>query len=331
MRPVLLVPHCGLAIGFGHHERMLALAEALRARGVEAVLSVPASHSPSIERARARDVTIAPGDSDPCHRALATAADLGASACVLDGYVFPPGFQSRLRQICPVVVVDDLGAAADCDLAVNPSVVPIPAPSGARQFLGAPDHALLSSADRSARTERLDHTPESDRVIVSAGATDASGLALHIASRIINAGAPIHVILVAGPETLLTDVPYGIEVIRQPRSLSALLCSSSVYVGAAGVTSVQAACIGVPMVVVPTVENQRSQARALADASCAVMVTDGDEAARVALTLLADTPRRHAMSQAGRALVDGRGSDRVAGAILALAAAQSAVEPMPRQ
>jgi spore coat polysaccharide biosynthesis predicted glycosyltransferase SpsG len=262
------------------------------------------------------------GAMDVCERALAEVATRRPSACVLDGYVFTLPVQHQLRADCRLIVVDDLGAEADCELSVNPSVAPVAPPQGATAHLDAPDHALLSAADERARRRRATRPRAGRTVLVSAGGTDTAGLALRMATAIAGEDATADVLLVAGPETVLGDVPPAVRVAKQPRTLTDLLSESAVYAGAAGVTAVQAACIGVPMVLVATVDNQRPQARALADAGCALLVEDSAGVPPAAIALLDDRSRQERMSEAGRALVDGGGAARVAAAIIALVRGQ---------
>ena len=101
------------------------------------------------------------------------------------------------------------------------------------------------------------------------------------------------------------------HVLVAPPDLANLLATSTVYVGAAGTTAVQAACVGTPAVITAAVRNQEAQAAALARAGCAV-VADTAHMARACLTLLDDPDERAAMAARGRALVDGRGAGRVA-------------------
>jgi spore coat polysaccharide biosynthesis predicted glycosyltransferase SpsG len=86
------------------------------------------------------------------------------------------------------------------------------------------------------------------------------------------------------------------------------------YVGAAGTTAVQAACVGTPAVVTAAVPNQVAQAAALQAAGCAV-VADPHDLATQCLSLLDDPARREAMAVRGRRLVDGNGAGRVATAV----------------
>jgi spore coat polysaccharide biosynthesis predicted glycosyltransferase SpsG len=108
-----------------------------------------------------------------------------------------------------------------------------------------------------------------------------------------------------------------------PPDLADVLAAATVYVGAAGTTAVQAACIGTPAVITAAVPNQEAQAAALARAGCAV-VADIAKLADACLILLDDRETRATMSERGRALVDGRGAERVAEAIRQVVSARAA-------
>jgi UDP-N-acetylglucosamine:LPS N-acetylglucosamine transferase len=71
------------------------------------------------------------------------------------------------------------------------------------------------------------------------------------------------------------------------------------------------------------VANQSAQAAALAGAGCAVVADAGDLATEC-LHLLDDPSRCDAMAEHGRALIDGRGAQRVADAIRRLAQVDAA-------
>jgi len=78
------------------------------------------------------------------------------------------------------------------------------------------------------------------------------------------------------------------------------------------------AALGVPLVVAVASEDQRGNALALAQAGAGILPEPPTEASLVeaAWRLLGDPERRHRQSRAARTLVDGKGSERVAAAIL---------------
>ena len=105
----LLVPDCGPGVGLGHLERMLALADALSPDPIATVV-VPAGDSRAAASRRRRAATTRwTQHGDAVARALSTAAAVSADVIVLDGYGFDVATQQRLRELAPLVVVDDLG------------------------------------------------------------------------------------------------------------------------------------------------------------------------------------------------------------------------------
>ena len=153
-------------------------------------------------------------------------------------------------------------------------------------------------------------------MLVSTGATDLDGIAGRVSDELLERDHSVEVVRVVGPDE--RGVP-GTELTRlrllvAPTSLADALARATVYVGAAGTTAVQAACVGVPAVINDAVANQSAQAAALAAAGCAVVV-DSDDLATECLKLLDDPARCDAMADRGRGLVDGRGASRVADAV----------------
>ena len=322
----LLAADCGRAVGLGHLERMLALADALQPEVGVSVL-VPADDAALRRRVIGRGHTPveAPGET-PVRVASAVAASPSFGVVVLDGYVFDVGLQRRLRERAPLTVVDDLCLPTDCDLAVNPS----PGgdalrPEGARAFLGGAAYALIRASVVSAREMASRGEREPRSVLVSTGATDLAGLALSVSHAVLDRDPTIVVTRIVGPDSIeLADDAWPREhLLVAPPDLAASLGMATVYVGAAGTTAVQAACVGCPAVITAAVSNQKAQAAALAAAGCAVVVDPADLAG-ACLTLLDDPARRAEMATRGRALVDGRGAARVAAEIRHLVAARAA-------
>jgi spore coat polysaccharide biosynthesis predicted glycosyltransferase SpsG len=320
---IVLLPDCGVGVGLGHLERALALADALRGSGATPLVAVSANDSASADRVAARGHTVLLLEGRPVDEAETAVRKVSPAVAVLDGYTFGVTVHARLRRRCLLVAIDDLGADSDCDLAVNPSALrDAPMPRGAAAFLGGPRYALIGSAYRAARARREASQPAERSVLVAAGATSLGHFAVGVARDLLQRDASVLVTLVLGPDTANVDVrPHPrLHVVRGAPDLAELMESAAVYAGAAGVSALQAACVGIPAAVFPLVDNQRAQAKALHGAGCAVVAArpTSDALADVALALLDDSPRRVRMSDLGRALVDGFGAERVAAAILAL-------------
>jgi UDP-2,4-diacetamido-2,4,6-trideoxy-beta-L-altropyranose hydrolase len=327
VRPrALLAADCGSGVGLGHLERMLALADALRP-ALDVSMLVPQGDSAVRDRVTDRGhVPVEAHGDAPARVAAAVSAMEGLDVLVLDGYVFDVALQHRLRLRAPLTVVDDLCLPADCDLAVNPS----PGgedmrPSGSDAFLGGPAFALIRASFAEAREQALRRGRDTRTVLVSSGATDLAGIGGRVTRALLDGDSTVHVVRVVGPDAPgVARGDHGRErVLIAPPSLAEPLSQASVYVGAAGTTAVQAACVGTPSVITAAVPNQHAQAAALAAAGCAIVV-EVDGLASTCLQLLDDSVRRDDMAVLGRALVDGRGAERVADAIRQLAAARAA-------
>lgn len=322
----LLAPDCGSGVGLGHLERMLALADALRP-DLEIGLIIPEGDVALRQRVidRAHTPLDVPGPT--AQRVDAAVRDArSVHVVVLDGYVFDVAMQRRIRERAPLTVVDDLRFPTDCDLAVNPS----PGgdemrPSGAATFLGGAAYALLRTSFLEARGLVNSRGRPQRTVLVSTGATDLGGLAEHVSSELLRRDATVEVVRVVGPDTPVDtrhDDPR-VRLLVAPAGLADALAGASIYVGAAGTTAVQAACVGIPSVLTAAVPNQTAQAAALAAAGCAVVAGVNDLATQC-LQLLDDPARCEQMAALGRAAVDGKGAARVATAVRNLTAARAA-------
>jgi UDP-2,4-diacetamido-2,4,6-trideoxy-beta-L-altropyranose hydrolase len=321
----LLAADCGRGVGLGHLERMLALADALRP-DVEVLLVVPEGDATLHQRVSARGHTAIDARGDTATRVATVAGMTSFDVVVLDGYVFDVVLQRSLRERAPLTVVDDLRLPAECDLAVNPS----PGgeqlhPAGASTFLGGAAYALIRASVVAAREIALRRPREGRTVLVSTGATDPMGIGETVSSTLLGADGVVEVIRVIGPDSTATSPDAGRRehLLMAPPDLGGALATATVYVGAAGTTAVQAACVGIPAVIAALATNQQAQASALNAAGCAIAV-DAADLAVTCLTLLDDSERRATMATRGRELVDGHGAARVAAAIRDLVATRAA-------
>jgi spore coat polysaccharide biosynthesis predicted glycosyltransferase SpsG len=121
-------------------------------------------------------------------------------------------------------------------------------------------------------------------------------------------------------------IPGG-RWLESPSGLTGALASSDVVVVAGGVTLYEACALGRPAVGMAIVEAQRPAIRALAARGGIVdaggPIVDAATASRVGAAvarLVADRARRSRLGRQARRLVDGRGAERVARHIHALAA-----------
>ncbi len=272
----------GPSIGLGHRRRMEALADSLSAGGA----------SPAL-------VSLDDGPVD-------------GDVVVVDSYRIRADDRHAVRARA-VVAVDDIGRDLDVDLVIDPSPGPLESFGNARVLHGL-EYALLdpSLADRSPRAV----TDAVDVVLVATGGTDTDGVGAAIARGIRDALDTARVRLVVGPWSS-REVPDGVEPVQSDCGLADALAAADLVVTASGVTMLESLVLGRPTVAVVTADNQRRYHDGVVGAGGVVAVTV-TAAAAAAVALCADVTRRRALSGTGRTLVDGRGAERVAEAVVAL-------------
>jgi len=333
-------------LGVGHIMRCLALIHAWRERGGAVSLASHALPEALQRRMLAVGATVVdlparwPDERDLV-ATLNVVEELQPGALLCDGYHLDAAYQESLRASGrPVAVIDDdahLPRYA-ADLVVNPSPgVPPRAyrvDPECRLMLG-PGHALLRPEFVGRRPRRREAIPPRSILITLGGGALREPATRLIAGLAATGRAGLHVRVVLGPaaeagldEALCAaaDSRLEVETLRNVQDMAELMESADLAVAAAGVTAWELAYLGVPMLVTVRAPNQRHNAAGLVAAGAAVSLGPAAElrAEDVAAVVkdLADQPEKlPAMSEAGRGLVDGRGTERVIEALAEMAAA----------
>ncbi len=315
--------------------RCLALAQAWQEHGGRAVfLSVvdsPAQRA-RIERAGVDWCPLA--DAYPSPADLATIRQQTAAWTVVDGYHFDTAYYAALRaaghQVC---AVDDLAALpyypVHTVLNQNPGAEQFAyvVPPGTRLLLGE-RYALL----RPEFLARLDAPPAirpiASRVLVTFGGADPENVTIRAVQALRGVASPaLEVRVVVGPTNphlaalqaatanwRLCKLLVGVE------DMAACMAWADLAVAAAGSTALELAALGVPTILLVLAANQAPGAAALAAAGAALDLgpqeaVSVDDLRAAVEGLLPDAPRRAALSERARRLVDGRGASRVVAAL----------------
>lgn len=327
---LLLRADAGPSIGVGHLARMTALAEEARARGHDVVIASTETVDLFDRRLRAGGVVASPLDvvagsiaDAAATRTLATA--FGADVVVADGYTLGPAFVAEVRAIAPVVVVDDTdgGRPLVCDGVLNQN---LHARADLYDEVDGPvlagvDFALLRREFRAARDRRAHRPVAHGRVVLLTGGTDPEdvGSALVRETEARWPGPARFVTTSANPN--LNELPgNAVDIVVDSPDLSEHLEWADVAVSAAGSTTWELCCLGVPTVLVSLADNQDPIAATLDEAGVALSAGRASpDAARRALdailALAGDADRCRMLAEAGRTLVDGRGAVRVCEAL----------------
>jgi UDP-2,4-diacetamido-2,4,6-trideoxy-beta-L-altropyranose hydrolase len=331
---VLIRADGGASIGLGHLTRCLALAVRLRARGAEVVFVTSPADPAVLDKIRGAGCLVEPLPKDCDEDAavaflLAVAAKRGAPLIVVDSYRIELKHQVAIKGAgLKLLAVDDFGTGRfAADFVFNPNLTAraenYSVDAGARLLLG-PAYALLRPEFLEAAGRPAAPSPD-PRILITMGGSDPSGLTRE-AWKILDAapGAFALDLLVgaAYPEAgaLARDVAaarHATVVHHDPPDVPGLMRRATLAVSAAGSTCWELACLGVPSIVLVTADNQKGVAEGLVKSGFAVCPGGISAAAKEAAALLTNQARLKAMSAAGKALVDGRGAERVAEAVLA--------------
>lgn len=204
----------------------------------------------------------------------------------------------------------------------------------ARRFLLGPRYALIAPEYREARWTR-GYQESLSRVLVSFGAGDGKRLTDKLLSLLDGYRPVLEVDVVLGPfygsdESLRAyKGPHRLTLHRGLRSLAELMCEADVMVTIAGTSVLQACCVGLPLIVCHTEENQRELYRTVEAEGIGACASAASLDAAVVERLfrsLADLSVRRERSDKARRLVDGAGASRVVDELVAATASQ---EVMP--
>jgi UDP-2,4-diacetamido-2,4,6-trideoxy-beta-L-altropyranose hydrolase len=331
-RPYLaLLADSGLDVGLGHVSRCVALGTAAAALGARVSLLVAEDVRAAalVDAAGLETLAITGGVNDAA--AIERVRQAEPDIVVVDSYRAPPGHFVALRAAAELVAVDDLAdRPLPVDVVVNGGVaaetLPYRRVEGMRFLLG-PRYALLDPSYAEAPAPRV--ADRVRRVLVSLGGGPHEAHLRSVLGAIddtlddstqvdvaVGRGGDVHELAVAARAsrrriTIHADVP----------GLRELIEAADLAVSGAGMTLYELCATATPTVMLCVADNQRPNFEAFDRAGAALAAGRVGDAAlgaslRAALArLAADSALRAALGARGRALVDGRGSERVARAI----------------
>jgi UDP-2,4-diacetamido-2,4,6-trideoxy-beta-L-altropyranose hydrolase len=333
----------GKGIGFGHLRRCLTLAGELAARGFEPRFWLDGDAAAlEVVRAAGYVPVAVSGEAREPGWSLQQVARERPAALVADSYALDEAYFRALRPEVPLLVIDDLAdRTLEADLvqngAVDAACLPYRLGANCRTLFG-PAYALLRPSFRDLRRPVAFRTAV-ERVLVTLGGADPAGHTDAVVRHLLGAlpeGVVIDVVL--GPlfgaaetlEAFALAHPGRIRLHRALPDLAPLLREADLAVSAGGQTTFELAAAGVPAVALELADNQRvllagfARAGTLHAVGQAAAPEMGQRLTQAVARLCQDPALRRRMSEAGPALVDGRGAERVA---MALIEAVSGVTP----
>ncbi|MEU8226325.1 spore coat protein [Kribbella sp. NPDC048915] len=325
--------------GIGHVMRCLALAEEVRRRGAELVFVCDAHTVPwAAEQIATRGIAIERAVYSP-EEHVELFKRLGLDAVVFDSYDLDAAVYPAVRAtgLPTLAIVDGDLRGAQADVLVDQNLGAEqddpPLPSGSVRLAGL-QYVML-------RDEILQHrpaTPPADRqsavpkVFAFFGGTDAFGAGPYVAQALAATGHPFDATVVAPSPDLAArlaavDLQPGqhLDVIGPTDQLAARVREADLTISASGTSTWELLCLGATAALVCVVDNQVMGYERAVDTGAAAglgllsaLQQDTSSADRTLKRLLSDPAERGRLARAGWELVDGRGRERVAGALLRL-------------
>lgn len=272
-------------------------------------------------------------DAEQCRAAL---ADFGpVDWLIVDHYALDARWQEALRTVArQILVIDDLADRDHaCDLLLDQNlgraardyadwVLP-----GGRCLCG-PTFALLRPEFAARRAESLARQRSPLRqLLITLGGVDQDNVTGQVLAVLQSCDLPadMRATVVMGAAAPHVDevrrqagaLPFDCEVVVAISDMGERMMQADLAIGAAGSTTWERACLGLPSLIVVLAENQRGIARAVSEAGAALFAGDATapgftvQLQEVILRCLEDPEIITRMSAAAADLVDGAGATRV--------------------
>ena len=250
------------------------------------------------------------------------------AAVVVDAPGCGPEYLSELVSLGPLVVAIDTDAAYrfPTQLVLNP-LLGIPAADyevcPGTQVLAGRRYALVRPEIRRTRPIRAQEPPEPLRALVAFG-DDRQNQTARVVERLLSLPRLSHIDIIARPmhplleqwQSLAERHSDRVSVATEVAEVAARVSRCHFAFAEANSWSLEFACVGVPMILIVQEETYWQTAQQLEEegaAHCLGWYADvSDGAIRTAAqNLMTERIERRAMARCGRALIDGRGPDRL--------------------
>lgn len=332
---LLLRTEASVAIGSGHVMRCLALAQAWLDAGGRAVFAM-AQATPAVEerlrneRFKVARVAAQLGSVADADETAGLAHLHAASWVVVDGYDFGAEYQARLKSHgLKVLFIDDNGHAPhySADLVLNQNAHGREELYRNRELstklLLGPRFALLRREFTAWRGWQREVPAIARNVLVTMGGSDPDNITERVVEA-ISSGGDFETTIVAGgsnPHLVRLREFVGtcggtFRLSENTLNMPELMANADLAVAGAGTTSWEICSLGLPALLIVLADNQEGIAHELSKRGVIASLGRGSDLAPSTIAsqlrnLAHSRSVRREMSERGRALVDGRGAERV--------------------
>lgn len=253
---------------------------------------------------------------------------------VVDHYALDARWETSMRSACrKILAIDDLADRRhDCDLLLDQNLGRKSAdyerlvPRGTTVLTG-PRFALLRPEFARLRDQSLARRqdPLLKRLLITMGGVDKDNVTGRVLEALDQIALPpeLSIDVVLGPHApwleqvraRAAEMTRPTRVLAGVDNMAQLMCDNDLAIGAAGSTSWERCCLGLPSITLILAENQSEIAKALQRSDATVLAESADAIAGLLQQHLHSRDARKSLSDIGRhaALIcDGSGSSRVA-------------------
>ncbi|NQW95207.1 MAG: UDP-2,4-diacetamido-2,4,6-trideoxy-beta-L-altropyranose hydrolase [Polaromonas sp.] len=265
-------------------------------------------------------------------------ADLQPDWLVVDHYALDQRWEEALApRYRKLLVIDDLADRLHgCDLLLDQNLGRqfehyAPLVPEQCQVLAGPHYALLRpefAALRPYSLQRRQTQPALRHLLITMGGVDRPNATGQVLQALKKCALPqeLRITVVMGltapwlqnVRVLAARMPCPIEVVVNVSDMAPRMADSDLAIGAAGSTSWERCCLGLPTLVVVVAENQQAGAQALEAAHAARLIGSVSDIATQlpqAVRELTDSKDQMRMSLAASAITDGQGVEKILNAM----------------
>lgn len=251
---------------------------------------------------------------------------------VVDHYALDARWENAMRRHCRrVMVIDDLADRRhDSDLLLDQTLGRDPAayanlvPKGCMMVCGS-SFALLRPEFANMRPHSLQRRSGIDQIrhlLITLGGVDRENVTCDILTHLSASELPpeCRITIVMGQSAPWLDLvrqtamamPWPVTVLAGAHNMAELMADSDLAIGAAGSTSWERCCLGLPTVQVILAENQRLAAASLASAGAVIQLDQGErmraELVNIIHELGQGRPALQDLSHCASQITDGHGA-----------------------
>lgn len=216
-----------------------------------------------------------------------------ADVVIVDHYALGAVWQKavKIRLDCKIVVIDDLIRQHDADLIIDQTLMRTASEyqsiNSTNHILTGCDYALLNPKFIAKREQALENNsfPNKPKVLLSMGGIDTDNITLQVLNVLqsqLHEKPQVTVLLGRKSPSYKKVKDFcalhldWIEHIDFVDDMAEIMLTHSLAIGAPGTTSWERACLGIPSIIIPLAENQRTIAKNLVIANAAILVEKED-------------------------------------------------------